>query len=107
MSKINNIPKIPNISDMINLNIYKYLKTEVDSNQEDNILFQIERNQQNEIETLKELNAKKDNEIADLKINEIKNKKRFRWTISISTILSLIAIIISIVSICIQLGAIK
>lgn len=97
MNNLNDIPKIPNILNTINFDIYKYIKTEIDSKQEDNILFQIEKNQQEEIVKLKELNEKKDAEILALKINVKKDRKRFWWTYSITTFLAIVGIILGII----------
>ncbi len=60
-------------------------------------MFQIEQNQQEELIKLKELNDKKDAEILELKINAKKERRRFWWTYSVTTMVAIVGIILGII----------
>ncbi len=85
---INIEPKFPDLSTNIN---------DIEFDFEDNILFQIEQNQQEELIKLKELNDKKDAEILELKINAKKERRRFWWTYSVTTMVAIVGIILGII----------
>lgn len=78
---------------------------------QDNVLFQMENNQKKQIKELKKvnkilvkeneqlrlLNDKKDKELAEIKQNAKKERRRFWWTYVITTGFTIVGIIVSII----------